>query len=53
MKKEFIIEIKIIDMWIGNKNTWMGKDGKIGLIGTLYVVAEWSGELHLLEKELK
>lgn len=53
IKKEFVIDIKVIDYWMDNINTWMGKDGKIGLIGKSYILAEWSGELHLLEKEIK
>ena len=52
-KKEFIIEIKIIDYWIDNINTWMDKNGKIGLIAKSYVLAEWSDKLHLLENEIK
>jgi len=52
-KKEFIIEIRIIDYWIDNINTWMNKESKIDLTGKLYILAEWSDELHLLEKEIK
>ena len=52
-KKEYIIEIKIMDYWVDNINTWMDKKGKIGLTGKLYIFAEWSGEFHLLEKEIK
>lgn len=52
-KKEFIIEVKIMDYWIDNINTWMDKKGKIGLTGKLYILAEWSDKLHLLEKEIK
>ena len=52
-KKEFIIEIKILDYWLDNINTWMDKKGKIDLVGRVYILAEWSGELHLLEKVLK
>ena len=51
-KKEYIIEVKIIDYWLDNINTWMDKKGKIGLIGKLHILAEWSGELHLLERRL-
>lgn len=53
MKKEFIVDLKIIYSWIESSNTWMGKDGKFGFVGKLYVLAEYSGELYLLEKELK
>lgn len=33
MRKEFIIDVKILDYWVENINTWMDKKGKIGLIG--------------------
>lgn len=53
MKKEFGITIEILDFWIDNLNAWMNKERKIGFVGKLYILAEWSGELHLLEKDLK
>ena len=52
-KKEFIIKIKTIDYWMDNINTWIDKKGKIDLVGKLYILAEQSGKLHLLEKEIK
>lgn len=52
-EKEFIIEIKIIDYWIDNINTWMNQKGKIGLVGKLYLLAQWAGDLHLLEYDVK